>query len=369
MKKLFFLLVPLVLWTASCGKTPGAESSSQTEQETVPAEYTISGTVSGSDGSLLKDVVISDGTLCCKTDSKGNYYLNSDLSKAEYVIVSTPSGYSAPVQDGHAIFWKFLKDVTVQPDGKYSISFKLNKITNPERFTIFIFADPQPRKSTAGVEKYGYQSLTVCDDMYRDMKEYAATLSGRPIYGIGLGDIVHQDLTLLPKYRTGMLSTGITTYNVIGNHDHGHRFMGDNESSKEYEAVMGPTNYSFNLGGIHFLMLDNMISPDASSGKYCDECTTGLTDAIWDWVVRDLSYVPFDTPLMVCAHSPMVRTMTNANRTGPHLADLKNLLAKYTGGVYAWAGHSHVSYNFAGDSDPIETHTVTRVTGQFWTNE
>lgn len=367
MRKICFWLIPLLLLAAACSKKEGTQPSPAGGGSTPPKDYTISGKVSAQDGTPIPDVVVSDGLHCYKTDADGKYYLQANLATTEYVIVSTPSNYAAPVKDGHAIFWQFLKDCTAGADGKYDIPFTLTKIKRPERYTVFIFADPQPRKGTAGVEKYGYKSLGVCDDMYRDMKEYAATMTDRPVYGIGLGDIVHQDLTLLPAYRNGMSGTGITTYNVIGNHDHGHRFMDDAEASKDYEAVMGPTNYSFNLGGIHYLMLDNMISASADSGKYCDECTTGLTDAIWEWVVNDLSYVSFDTPIMVCAHSPMIRTMDNANRTGPHLSDLKNLLGKYTNGVYAWAGHAHVSYNQAGDG--IETHTVSRVTGQFWTNE
>ena len=366
MKKLYLLLIPLFLLAASCGRKETPDTP-VTPDPPVVSDYTICGTVSAQDGTPLQGIVVSDGQHCVKTDAKGKYYLPADLTRTDYVFVSTPSGYAAPVKDGHAIFWKFLKDSSKGADGKYDIPFSLTRIKTPERYTVFIFADPQPRKRTAGWDKFAYHSLDLCDDMYRDMKEYAATMTDRPVYGIGLGDIVHQDLSLLPLYRNGMASTGITTYNVIGNHDHGHRYMDDSESSKEYEAIMGPANYSFNLGGMHYLMLDNMISPSASSMQYSDDCATGLTDAIWEWVVNDLSHVPFSTPLMVCAHSPMIRTLTNANRTGPHIPDLKQLLAKYTGGVYVWAGHTHTTYNYAGED--IETHTVSRVTGTLWTNE
>lgn len=370
MKKTVFILFTLFLGVLSCKKEGDDKGGSGGGGGTTPpSAYTISGTVKGDDGKLLEGVVISDGRSCVKTDAGGNYWLNTDLAQAEYVIVSTPSQYAAPVQDGHAIFWKFLKDAGKGSDGKYKIDFTLNKISAPERYTVFIFADPQPRKRTAGLDKVAYQSLDCCDDMYRDMREYAASLSGRPIYGMGLGDIVHQDLTLLPGYRKGMATTGVTTYNVIGNHDHGHRFMEDALASKEYEAIMGPANYSFNLGGMHYLVVDNMISADPSTGKYSDECATGLTDDIWEWVKNDLSFVSPDTPLMVCAHSPMMRLESGKDRSGTHLADLKALIAKYPK-AYVWAGHTHTTFNYVDTGVPtVETHTVSRVTGALWTNE
>lgn len=370
MKKTVFILFTLFLGVLSCKKEGDDKGGSGGGGGTTPpSAYTISGTVKGDDGKLLEGVVISDGHSCVKTDAGGNYWLNTDLAQAEYVIVSTPSQYAAPVQDGHAIFWKFLKDAGKGSDGKYKIDFTLNKISAPERYTVFIFADPQPRKRTAGLDKVAYHSLDCCDDMYRDMREYAASLSGRPIYGMGLGDIVHQDLTLLPGYRKGMATTGVTTYNVIGNHDHGHRFMEDALASKEYEAIMGPANYSFNLGGMHYLVVDNMISADPSTGKYSDECATGLTDDIWEWVKNDLSFVSPDTPLMVCAHSPMMRLESGKDRSGTHLADLKALIAKYPK-AYVWAGHTHTTFNYVDTGAPtVETHTVSRVTGALWTNE
>ncbi|MBO4340440.1 MAG: calcineurin-like phosphoesterase C-terminal domain-containing protein [Bacteroidales bacterium] len=370
MKKLL-VYISVFLVAVSCGKEGQDNGSGEGGggTTTTPVTYTISGTVKGNDGLALQDVVVSDGLHCVKTDSQGKYRLPADLSTTRYVFVSTPSGYAAPVVDGHACFWKFLKDCTKGSDGKYDIPFTLKKVSNPERYTVFIFADPQPRKNTAGADKIAYQSLSLCEDMYRDMKELASTIKGRQVYGIGLGDIVHQDLTLLPIYRQGMATTGFSTYVVIGNHDQEHKMeVEDAEASKGFEALMGPVNYSFNLGGMHYLMLDNMISPGPGTGKYSDECITGLREDIWEWVKNDLSFVPTTTPLMVCAHSPMCHLETGSDRQGPFLADLRAYLAKYPR-AYVWAGHSHSTYNYASSSTTLESHTLSRVTGELWANE
>ncbi|MCR5018781.1 MAG: calcineurin-like phosphoesterase C-terminal domain-containing protein [Bacteroidales bacterium] len=367
MKRTICILLA-VLALSACHKEGGENNGGQNNNK--PKDWTITGTISGDDGALLEGVVVSDGIHCVKTDSKGVYYLPADLSKTDYVFVSTPSTYAAPVQDGQAVFWKFLKDCTKGSDGKYNIPFTLKKISNPERYTVLIFADPQPRKSNAGLDQVGFHSLDCCNDMYRDMKEYAATIKGRQVYGIGLGDIVHQALSLLTNYRNGMATTGISTYNIIGNHDQGHVLeQSDAEASRTFMEQMGPVNYSFNLGGMHYLMLDNMIAPGPGSGKYGDECLTGLTDDIWEFVKNDLSLVPTTTPLMVCAHSPMMRAESGKDRTGTHLADLRGLLAKYPK-AYVWAGHTHTSFNYVDKTNPvIETHTVSRVTGALWTND
>lgn len=344
-----------------------------------PKEWTVSGTVKGDDNKPLAGVVVSDGISCVLTDANGNYQLPADLSKKDkdgndrYVFVSTPSGYAAPTAQGHAIFWEWLKDHKSKKgsDGKYrGVDFTLTKIANPDRFTILIYGDPQPRKKedwSGYTEWSAFHSLDICKDMYDDMKEYVATtLTGRPVYGIGLGDIVHQNTALLPAYRSGMATTGITTYNVIGNHDQGHKKgMTDDTSCQAYEWYMGPANYSFNLGGLHFLMLDNMLVQD---GAYSDECATGLTDEIWQFVQNDLALVSRDTPLMVCAHSPMCRRINGKDAVGNHLTEMRTLLSRYSR-VYAWAGHTHSTYNYAETGNPIESHTVSRVTGALWTNE
>lgn len=338
---------------------------------------TITGTVTGNDGTLIVGAVVSDGLNCVKTDASGRFALPSDLTKTDYVFVSTPKGWAAPVERGQATFWKFLKDCTPGADGKYTIAFTLKKITNPERFTVFIFADPQPRKHTAGTDQYAYAALECCQDMYKDMKELKGKMTDRPVYAIGLGDIVHQDLSLIEDYKDGMATTGLSTYNVIGNHDQEHKMgVPDTQAHKNFEAQLGPVNYSFNLGNIHFLVVDNMIAQETG---YSDECATGLRDDIWEWVKNDLALVPKTCPVMVCGHSPMFKMYshnetTNAmvikDRSGQHLGDLKNLLAKFSKS-YAWAGHTHTTFNYVDkDNDNVvESHTLSRVTGALWSNE
>ena len=331
-----------------------------------PVGITVSGTVKGSDGRRLQGVVVSDGILCTRTNSNGEYFLPSDLESAEYIIVSTPKEYSAPVRDGFPVFWVYLKDIERNDAGTYSgVDFVLNRIAAPDRFSLLLYADPQPRKRTAGYDHFAYQSLDCCDDMYIDMKELVASKAGRKVYGIGLGDIVHNDMSLYPAYKDGMASTGVVTYSVIGNHDHDPaRKTSDRDAARTFESYFGPVNYSFNIGNFHVICLDNMImkTPEWKTED-------GLTDEIWQWLQNDLAFVPKSTPLILCAHSPMLRLQHGADRVAEHSDDYRELLGQYAK-VYHFAGHTHNMFNHVDTSAPaLESHTLSRVTGQFWTNE
>lgn len=378
MKKHIVLFLSLMLLPLfSCNKEePGGGGKIDP-----PMDPTVFGTVKGQDGTPIADVVVSDGIRCVKTDAQGKYALPVDLSgdlseTLQYVFVSTPKNWSAPLKTKEGpVFWEWLKDHQ-KNDGKITgVDFTLKPISDPDNFTLFIFGDPQPRTSGTGKDDYtnnsAFRAVDICNDMYKDMEEYAKTKTS-PVYAIGLGDIVHRKVSYLPTYRQKMEEAGLVCYNVIGNHDQVNesgqavKGMTDKEACKAFEKRMGPTNYSFNLGNMHFLMIDNMMAQD---GKVSDECLTGLTEEIWTFVQNDLALVPSSATIMLCAHSPMMHQMGQSGyRTGPHLDDLRRLLGRFEK-VYAWAGHTHSTFNFADRNINIETHTLGRVTGALWTNE
>jgi hypothetical protein len=66
------------------------------------------------------------------------------------------------------------------------------------------------------------------------------------------------------------------------------------DSGEAYREVFGPSYWSFDLGGIHFVGLDNV-----SDGA------DGLGDAELAWLEADLARVVGDTPIVVFAHRPL----------------------------------------------------------------
>lgn len=352
-------------------------------EEVLPLDgYNITGRVVDQDGNPLKDVVVSDGHKCVKTMLDGTFYLESDIADVKFVFVSSPSGYMPPVSAGKPQFYKLLSSGSVS-GGIYDMgNFVMNEVANPNRYTLLITADPQPRSNGWGLDKIAYKSLEVCEDLYDELADVAAGISGRQVYGICLGDIVHENSSLFTNYDTGLARLGYPTYNVIGNHDNDPNATDDDAAAADFESHYGPRNYSFNIGGIHYVVLDNLIMKDNGEGALT-AYDQGLTDKIWEWLQADMSYVPTTTTIMVCAHSPMYKLLKGSERTNSALhagtrsvndgtfgyADLFNQYPE----IHAWAGHTHVGFNYIYPSDhrhrKVQVHTLARSTGELWTNE
>lgn len=377
MKRTHLILLTACLFlAAACNKQPVGPQ----EEE---AEVTVEGTVKGDDGELLKGVVVSDGRICAKTDENGHYQLRSALDNdVRFIMVSTPSGYSAPVDKGLPIFFKRRAELG-EPDseGKYhDVDFTLEKIPgNPERFTVIVSADLQPRNSSAGFDNFAYHALDCCEDVYRSWRELTEGITDRKVYGITLGDIVHENMTLYKNYKAGLATQNFPTYNVMGNHDHDLDTEGSTGGSYiigplSFERELCPVTYSFNLGKIHVIVMDDIFIPNG----YCKkgDYLTGITDRDWDWLQNDLKTVDRGSTIFYCTHSPMFMQRSLSDRgkkvRDNHISAAAYLLAKYAK-VHAWAGHTHTVFNYNyPESDAfknVEVHTLPRTCGELWTNE
>ena len=345
-----------------------------TEEVVAPDGYNVKGRVVDNLGNPLQGVVVSDGTKCVRTNSDGTFYITSAIANVKFVFVSSPSGYMPPVVNGIPKFYKAKADVTPVA-GVYDFGdYVMTAVANPNRFTILITADPQPRKYSGwNNDRIAYRSLDACEDLYSELADVSSGIAGRQVYGICLGDIVHEDMSLFAQYNSALATLGYPTYNIIGNHDHNPAADNDLEGAEDFESYYGPTSYSFNIGGIHFVMLDDIVMKDDDSGnlKAHDD---GLTDAVWAWLQADLAFVPTSTKLMVCSHAPMFRTINSSEHSNTYLhgPDYGDLINNYSE-IHAWAGHTHTGFNYnypsAHRHKRVQVHTLARSTGELWTNE
>ena len=340
-----------------------------TQEVLLPDGINVTGRVVDSEGNGLADVVVSDGFQCTRTLFDGSYYLESDESAVRFIHVSSPSGYAPPVSNGLPLFYKKLADQTKTAGVYHVADFVLTAVDNPLRATVFFTADPQPRSTTATLDNSAYHSLDCCSDLYLELKETRAAISGRQVFGICLGDLTHQNMSLLANYANGLKTLGYPTYNVIGNHDNDPSAADDDAGALPFENRFGPRNYSFNVGNIHFVIVDNLIMH--REDNLLTAYDQGLSDQVWEWLKADLSYVPKSKTICICAHSPMFKTR-QGERTANHKSDYAALLTKYAN-VHAWAGHTHVTHNYVYPPDGLypglEVHTLARSTGELWTNE
>ena len=364
MNKFFHLFGCLCALLLAC--TPEAKPEEPDPNPTPDLPITIRGTIYDDGGNRLAGVVVSDGAHCVKTDAQGVFVLASDLEEAKFVSVSIPSGYSVPVKNGLPIFFKRLSEEKLASDNTYRLEFILNRMNkNPERYSMMFVADPQPRTRNKAHDRVAYHSLDCCNDLYRDMRETGSEiLADRPCYSIMLGDIVHEDMSLFDKYiEDGTSKMGFPTFNVIGNHDNKPNATDDIDAASVFEEKFGPSNYSFNIGKIHYIVVDNMITGGGM----------GLRDDIWEWLKSDLSYVDRSTTIMICSHAPMFMCDGSEYYTSAKNGlEYASLLSGYKK-VYAWAGHTHAMshhvYGIDSQLKNIEAHTIVRATGELWTNE
>lgn len=338
---------------------------------------TYSGIVTDTNGNPIEGVVISDGEKCVKTDEHGFYQMDGNIADAKFVMASIPSGYKA-LNDANGIPQFFHRITTKEKLYEYCVAdFVFEPISgDPNRYTLLVGADPQPRAKSAGYDKIAYHSLDICEDFYRDLRETRATITGHEVYGMMLGDLVHEQMSLYSKYVAGLKSLNLQMFNIIGNHDHDLSATTDEEGARCFEENFGPTYYSFNIGKQHYVILDDIIMTVVNGKLKKNEYSYGLTDRQWQWLQNDLQHVDKSTTLMVAAHAPMFYghsgTTIYASSSVAHGMDYANLFAMFDK-VHAWAGHTHVTFNYNHPSSAlcknVEVHTVARSTGHLWLNE
>ena len=332
----------------------------------------ISGYVKDTAGNPIPGVVVSDGLNAAKTDRDGKYILPLSPEEFEprFVFVSTPAEYAAPVANGLPQFYKTWDECKTLS----SVDFELVPITGSvDRCTLFVIGDPQIRGRGARSDRIAYYSIDAMHDTFRDLRECSSSV-GRRCYGVVVGDIVSgvpASTAHFSDYKADCATLNFPMYNLMGNHDHNSDATTELESYQDYENNLGPRNYSFDLGGFHVVCLDDQPVKIGKGGN-----ATGLTDKDFQWLKNDLSHIPYNTQLIVCAHSTMFMASTGHDMSKDsgvlNSSGYSELLSKYAK-VYHFAGHSHSMFNYVYPEDSeyrnIEVHVVPRCTGILNLNE
>ena len=192
-------------------------------------------------------------------DENGYFEIDSNLSRTKFITASIPSGYSAPTdKNGLPIFYHRVTDEERKKNMVQHTFEFLPTNNNPNRYTLIVGADPQPRARSAGYDNIAYHSLDMCEDFYRDMREKAATITDRNVYGMMLGDIVHENMALFDNYIAGLSTLKFPMFNIIGNHDNDKKAANDVEGRHSFEEKLGPTYYSFNIGKLNATIYGNV---------------------------------------------------------------------------------------------------------------
>src|SRR5690606_35584901 len=122
-------------------------------------------------------------------------------------------------------------------------------------------------------------------------------------FGLSLGDLVGNDLTLFGPYSKAIAQIGLPWFNVMGNHDMNFDVKEDIYSDETYEKTFGPNNYAFNYGDAYFIVLDDILYPNPRTGK---GYLGGFRKDQLDFVENSLKFVPKDKLIVLAFHIPLL---------------------------------------------------------------
>ena len=316
------------------------------------ADGSITGTVKTDDGTPIVGVVVSDGVSVVQTGDTGAYVMPY-RDNAEFVFVSVPSGYDIPLDaTGSPLMYK-----RVTGAGKYD--FVLHPQADGGRadssHVLFVFSDPQVLK---GYDDNRFRKETV-EDVLAFKQTYPA---GTKFYGICVGDITWDWYDANSKMKQYFEAMGFPNFMVIGNHDHncnaadqGAQPKQDSIADDKFTATWGPTYYSFNIGAIHYVVLDNVLYSGHNGAK---DYSAGFTSEEESWLQQDLALVPNGTPVVVSFHIPGDQMTAGLNA-------IKTYIAKGAVVQHLLSGHTHTNI-FKKHSARLMERTMGAAEGAFW---
>lgn len=351
---------------------PSGNHGAGDEEESDPDDgVTIKGTVRSSFGTRMEGVVVSDGTDVVLTDENGEYRIRSNKSNG-FVFVSIPGNYTVATEGNRPRFYNSLTGSSNQLEIH---DFTLMPVDNT-CYTLLIHADQHLANRTDDLEQL---SRSVLPDM--NAMIHSEKVKGNKVYSLSLGDISWDQFWRANSFdimdaAKSLEALECTLFHSIGNHDNNPYISDDWMSSDLFRHNIAPTFYSFNIGEVHYVMLDNIIynNPDATSsvmGKRTYD--RALTQSQLDWLKKDLEILrDKEMPIVICAHVPFYSEPSlknNEQTTGRNMLNmeaLEQILMPYSN-ITLFSGHYHRNFNV---SSPfvtgIEEHNIASLSGSLW---
>ena len=323
----------------------------------------IFGRVVDSKGAPIEGVVVSDGEQSVKTDVNGEYAMKSDMKQTRFVMISVPAKYEIPMRGSRPQFFRRVPRHIGAARADFVLAERRNK---SDKFTLAMIGDPQTRslKTDKAVERFR-------DVIIPDLNSFVSD-ADNDVYAIALGDVVYNYMTAYDDYINVADKASVPVINVIGNHDFDQHTLFESKLGTPYfESYLAPQNYSFNIGKMHFVVVNDILYNRANDKQ---KYKTGLEGYTLKWLENDLKHVSKETTIVICSHAPLMKGADK--KFGAKNVNYKKysaLLAQYKK-VYAWAGHTHenYSYDYKADKAPelsgVQSIVVARCSGQILLN-
>lgn len=321
------------------------------------------------DGEGLADVVVSDGVEVVKTDKDGVYQFKS-AKKWGYVFISIPKGYEV---GSEGVLPRFHATLTEKADKAERHDFNLVKV-NQEKYRVYFLGDMHLADRTNDLNQFDKCMKEVKADMMDDdVKSYVITLGDMTwdLYWYSRKYYFPQYLNSVNYYFKNAAKQ-VQFFHTIGNHDHDMCKDGDFNTVIEYVKDIAPTYYSFNIGDVHYIVLDDIFCTNVGGAASAEPERTyksEVTDEQLKWLAKDLSFVSKTTPVIVTSHAPVYRKGAEnlSNIYNYNLTNSSTLISKFKGyKVDFVTGHTHVLYNVDKPSEGIYEHNAGAVCASWW---
>ncbi len=326
-------------------------------------------------------VVVSDGDSITVTDGRGYYELQSQKRNG-YVFYTLPRGYEPEVKDGfRPQFWQKLtySSTTIPEMHNFTLTQKEN-----DDYNLVIGADSHLANRTRDLEQFRAGYIECLN------AEKKAVDKGR-IYSMILGDLSWDNYWYARNFDLEDFMNTCKSYGypmilwpVIGNHDNdGGALAGadcDFIASAPWRTIAAPNYYSFNLGRVHYVVLDDIYYKNEDTGGSYNKGIVGtrnynaqITQEQLDWLDRDLAYVEDkETPIVVALHIPVWKLDTKSpyaaktNLKDDNTKQLCDRLSKYSN-VHIISGHTHYNFFAHPTAYPhITEHNIAAICATWW---
>lgn len=294
----------------------------------------------------LKDVVVSDGIEVVKTNKDGVYQLKSN-KKHKYVFISVPSGYEA-FREG--VFPKIHQQLKASSGVAERVDFSLAEAGDQTQHTMLLFGDIHLARRIDDIKQFS--AFT------KDVNAYLDSKPGDKIYAMTLGDMTwelfwYSNSYALDSYIQDINALkNLSVFHTIGNHDHDMMFAGDFNTVTKYKKLIAPTYYSFNIGKVHYIVLDNIECTNTGAGTpESRHYNTSLVQEQLDWLSKDLSFVPKSYSIAIALHAPVFGD--NGAVSMGEASKFFDIIKSY-GDVHIFSGHTHKMYNV----DKLSSHNL-----------
>ncbi len=353
-----------------------------TIEDVIYPSANITGTIT-CEGEPVAGVMVSDGFAVATTGSDGRYSLQSN-KRMGYVFYTLPSGYEPETEENGwqvKIYSQLESDDTSVAE---THDFRLTRVDNDDHIML-VGADSHLANRNNDLKQFK-------NGFVKRVKAFAQANSDTKVYSTILGDLTWDQYWTSKSYGLPEFVETMTTnsyplmlFPVIGNHDNDPSVEPGNDTdhlaSGKFREYIAPTYYSFNLGKIHYIVLDDIVYTNtAVAGTDYGEGIAGsrdygqyYTNEQLEWLRQDLAAVTdLNTPIVVMAHiqnwalSTDGQFRVSAALTSSTSDALAKVLAPYAE-AHILTGHTHYNYHAHPEKWPnLHENNVAAICATWW---